>query len=46
MYKENGLSDLVPLVGADNLGIHSRQVVIDVVLLLVEVSLLRVRCCL
>jgi hypothetical protein len=31
--------DLVPLVGADNLGVHSREVVIDVVLLLVVVSL-------
>jgi hypothetical protein len=44
MYKENGLSDLVPLMGADNLGVHSRQVVVDVILLLVEVSLRRVRC--
>jgi hypothetical protein len=31
--------DLVPLVGADNLRVHSREVVVDVVLLLVVVSL-------
>jgi hypothetical protein len=33
------VSGLVPLVRADDLGVHPRKVVVDVVLLLVGVSL-------
>lgn len=39
VYKSNGMRLLVALVGADDLGVHPREVVVDVVLLLVGVSL-------
>ena len=39
LYKKNETSVLFALVRADNLGVHSREVVVDVVLLLVGVSL-------